>query len=171
MFVKRLVQASSLVTTNPLALRYPSSRWEITWAFNNRPPSSLSSLTLWPPESNKHLISPYNITLESQWRVTRIKQMIANFKKLLIVKQILLVSTLRNVWRTLGRIFILMFHHQGEHIVTLPFSLTKTIHSARAGQQENYTQNPSIFLSWKLSKLLRPDKSRKYALLMYPPIT
>lgn len=33
------------------------------------------------------------------------------------------------------------------------------------------SQNPNIFLSWKLSKLLRPDKSRKYALLMYPSIT
>lgn len=54
-----------------------------------------------------------------------------------------------------------MFHHQGEHIVTLPFSLTKTIHSARAGQQENYTQNPSIFFQLKVKQTITTGQITK----------
>ena len=49
------------------------------------------------PESDQHLISPYIIIPESFIRVTRIKEIITRLKKLLIVKQILLASTLGNV--------------------------------------------------------------------------
>ena len=45
-----------------------------------------------------HLISPYNVIPEPHIKVKRIKEMITNLlKKLLIVKLILLVSTLGNV--------------------------------------------------------------------------
>ena len=48
--------------------------------------------------------------------------MITNFlKKHLIVKQILLVSTLRNVWWTVWRIWILMLECKGLTKVILPF--------------------------------------------------
>ena len=49
------------------------------------------------PESDQHLISPYIIIPESFTKVTRIKEIITRLKKLLIVKQILLASTLGNV--------------------------------------------------------------------------
>ena len=49
------------------------------------------------PESDQHLISPFNITPESHIKVMRIKEMIINWRILLIVKQILLASTLGNV--------------------------------------------------------------------------
>ena len=57
-------------------------------------------LTPLTPKSKYHLISPYNITPESHVKVTRVKEM--------IVKKILLVSTLGSVWRTVWRIHILM---------------------------------------------------------------
>ena len=48
-------------------------------------------------KSDWHLISPYLITPESNIKVRSIKELITYKKKLLIVKQILLVSTLGNV--------------------------------------------------------------------------
>ena len=57
------------------------------------------------PKSDQHLISPYNITTESHINVRRIKEMITNQKKkLLIVGEILPVSILVNAERTLQRI-------------------------------------------------------------------
>ena len=56
------------------------------------------------PKSDQHLISPYNITTKSHINVTRIKEMITRLKKLLMVRQILLVSTLINIQRTVWRI-------------------------------------------------------------------
>ena len=46
------------------------------------------------PKSDKHLISPFNITPESHIKVRRMKGMIT---RLLIVKQILFLSTLGKV--------------------------------------------------------------------------
>ena len=46
-------------------------------------------------------MSPYNITLESHMTVTRIKRNDHQIRKLLVVKQILLVSTLKNVQTTI----------------------------------------------------------------------
>ena len=46
---------------------------------------------------DSHIISPYNITPESHIKVARIKEMITMQLKLLIVKQILLISSLRNL--------------------------------------------------------------------------
>ena len=59
----------------------------------------VSSCVLDPltPKSNQHLISHYNITTESLIKVMRIKGNDHQLKKLLIVNQILLVSTLGNV--------------------------------------------------------------------------
>ena len=57
------------------------------------PENSRDPLNLLNPKSDQHLISPYNITPESHMKVTRIKKMITNKKKLLISKQIFLVST------------------------------------------------------------------------------
>ena len=49
------------------------------------------------PDSDWHLLSSYNITLESNIQVTRIKEMITDLVKLLIVKQVLLVSNIGNI--------------------------------------------------------------------------
>ena len=51
------------------------------------------------PNSDKELISPYNIIPKLNITVMRIQEMITNKKKLLIVEQILLVRTQRKVWR------------------------------------------------------------------------
>ena len=52
------------------------------------------SRTLKPSKSDQHLISPYNIIPESNIKVRRMEEMITQPKKLLIVKQILLISNL-----------------------------------------------------------------------------
>ena len=52
------------------------------------------SWTFKPSKSDQHLTSPYNIIPESKIKVTRMEEMITQPKKLLILKQILLVSTL-----------------------------------------------------------------------------
>ena len=59
----------------------------------------VSSCVLDPltPKSDQHLISHYNITTESLIKVIRMKGNDHKLKKLLIVNQILLVSTLGNV--------------------------------------------------------------------------
>ena len=59
----------------------------------------VSSCVLDPltPKSDQHLISHYNITTESLIKVIRMKGNDHQLKKLLIVNQILLVSTLGNV--------------------------------------------------------------------------
>jgi len=44
--------------------------------------------------------------------VMRIKEMIIEEKKVLIVKQILLISTIGNVWRIVWRIFKLKAHEK-----------------------------------------------------------
>lgn len=48
----------------------------------------------WTPESDKHLIYSYSLTAESSIKLVRIKEIITTvkLKKLLIVKQIFLVS-------------------------------------------------------------------------------
>ena len=46
-------------------------------------------------------------------KVTRIKEMNHQLKNLLIVKQILFVNTLRNVWWTVGRISIKILECKG----------------------------------------------------------
>ena len=61
-------------------------------------------------ESDYHLISPKNITPESHIKSTRVKEMIT---KLLIVEQILLISTLANTLRTIWRIQMLMLGCKG----------------------------------------------------------
>ena len=63
-------------------------------------------------KSDQHLFSPYNITPESLIRVMR-EENNHQINKLMIVKQILLVSTLGNVWRTVWRICILMLGCKG----------------------------------------------------------
>ena len=57
------------------------------------PENSRDLLNPLNPESDQHLISPYNIIPKSHIKVMRIKEMITNKKKLLISKRILLVST------------------------------------------------------------------------------
>ena len=48
-------------------------------------------------KSDHHLISPYNISPDSNIKIIGIKEMIKKLKKILIVKQILLVSIFGNV--------------------------------------------------------------------------
>ena len=48
-------------------------------------------------EIDSHLISPYSTPAESHIKVMRIKEMITILKMLLIVMQILLVSSIENV--------------------------------------------------------------------------
>ena len=49
------------------------------------------------PKSDKHLTSPYNISLKLQVNVKRIEEMINQLENLLTMNQILLFSTLRNI--------------------------------------------------------------------------
>ena len=65
------------------------------------------------PNSDKPLISPNSITPESKIRVMRKKGNTTKLKKLLIVRQILLVSIPENVWRTVCRTWILMLGCKG----------------------------------------------------------
>ena len=62
------------------------------------------------PKSDQHLISPYNITPESNVKVTRVKETNNDYqqKGLLTVKQIPLVRTLGNVQRTVRRTCLLI---------------------------------------------------------------
>ena len=60
------------------------------------------------PKSDQSLISPHNNTSESHIRITRIKETITSLKKPLIIQQILLVSALVSVQRTIRRICKLM---------------------------------------------------------------
>ena len=60
-----------------------------------------------------HLIHPYNVSPKSNTKVTRIKENDHQLKTLLIVKQILLVSTTGHVQRTVSRICILMLVCKG----------------------------------------------------------
>ena len=71
---------------------------------NNNTPPALNPST---PKSDQHLSSPYNISSESFIKVQN-KRNDHQLKKLLIVKQILPVSTLGNVKRIVWRICILM---------------------------------------------------------------
>ena len=50
------------------------------------------------PENDLHLISPFCFTHESYIKVTGTKEMIAILKKLLIVEQILLISSIGNMY-------------------------------------------------------------------------
>ena len=72
--------------------------------------SGFSFFNLLTPESDQNLIFPHSISLN---RVTRIKEMVTNLLNSWFLKQILLVSTLENIWRTVWRIFILMLGCEG----------------------------------------------------------
>ena len=67
------------------------TRFSIIWTLTFSNPQT--------PNSDKELISPYNIIPKLNIKVMRIEEMITNKKKLLIVEQILLVRTQRKVWR------------------------------------------------------------------------
>jgi len=61
------------------------------------------------PSSDKHLISPYIVITRSNMQVTRIKEMIRSPKiECLCFKQILLTYSIRNVWKTVTRTFMLI---------------------------------------------------------------
>ena len=64
------------------------------------------------PESDQYLTSPYRNTAESFMKIMRIKETIAT-KEALIVKQILLFSTRRNVKSRVWRIWIVMLGCRG----------------------------------------------------------
>ena len=66
-----------------------------------------------PPKSDWHLISPYNITPESNIEIKRIQGNNYQLKELLIVIQILLVNTIGNVQRTVQRACILTLRCKG----------------------------------------------------------
>ena len=70
----------------------------------------LNSLT---PKSDQHLISPYNITPESNIKGHENKGNDHQLKKFYIANQILLVSTLENVQMTARRKCILMLGCKG----------------------------------------------------------
>ena len=55
-------------------------------------------------EIDSHLISPYSTPAESHIKVMRIKEMITILKMLLIVMQILLVSSIENVQNSMKNI-------------------------------------------------------------------
>jgi len=61
------------------------------------------------PNSDKHLISPYNIPTWSTIQITRIKEMITKHKNcVLMLVKILPTSTIRIILRTLRRTYILI---------------------------------------------------------------
>ena len=81
-------------------------------AFNREPMQvgHLFEVNPLTPKSDELLILPYNITLESNIKVTRIHDQGNDhlLKKLLIVKKILLVSTSGIVKRTVWRMCLLI---------------------------------------------------------------
>ena len=64
------------------------------------------------PKSDLHQVFSNNITPESHTKVTRINENDYQLKKPLVVKQILLTSTFRNLWRTVWRICIVKLRCQ-----------------------------------------------------------
>ena len=68
------------------------------------------------PESDQYLISPYSNTAESFIKIMRIKETITT-KEALIVKQILLVSTRRNLKSRVWRMWIVMLGCQGLNVL------------------------------------------------------
>ena len=64
------------------------------------------NLLSYQPTNDWLLIFSYSFTLESNWKVTRMKDG-NNHKKFLIVQQILLVNTIGNVKRMVRRIWIM----------------------------------------------------------------
>ena len=92
--------------SRPIIERRIAETWQSRITFDTR----LTPLTPW---NDYHLISPYNITLESHIKVTRIKKKDHWLRKLLIVWQILLVSTLTNILRTVWRICTLTLGCKG----------------------------------------------------------
>ena len=65
------------------------------------------------PKSDRPLISPYSFPVGSHIKVMRTKGNDHQLKMLSFVKQILLVCTQGNVWRTVWRICILMLRCKG----------------------------------------------------------
>ena len=59
-------------------IRETRSPWESDPALSRAHPSILSSLNPLAPESDQHLISPYNISPESNMKVMRIEEMITD---------------------------------------------------------------------------------------------
>ena len=68
------------------------------------------------PESDQYLTSPYSNTAESFMKIMRIKETITT-KEALIVKQILLVSTRRNLKSRVWRMWILMLGCKGLNVL------------------------------------------------------
>ena len=83
--------------TRDLARELNRRRREVLQAAVDGREPAVNPLT---PNNDQHLISPYNFTPKSHMKVTRNEGNDYQRKKLSIVKQILLVSTLGNVLRT-----------------------------------------------------------------------
>ena len=99
------------------------------------------SRTLKPSKSDQHLISPYNIIPESNIKVRRMEEMITQPKKLLIVKQILLISNLGKCREQYGEN---IYRYQGvkDLVSDFLFVLTPAV------------QNPRISKVFKTFKVL-----------------
>ena len=78
-------------------------------------------------QNDQHLVSPYNNTAESFIQDHENKGNNHQLKRLLIVKQILLVNTLGNVWRTVWRIYILMLGCKGLRVKVVSMKFYCTI--------------------------------------------
>ena len=65
------------------------------------------------PKNDQHSISPYSNTEPSNIKVERGKEMINKVKKVLIVQEILPISNIGNIWRTVWRIFTLILRFKG----------------------------------------------------------
>ena len=68
------------------------------------PPTVAAPLFLNPltPKSDYHLISPYNITLESHIKVTRIKEMIHNLGSSWLLDKFSLSAPYKMYWQQYG---------------------------------------------------------------------
>ena len=73
-----------------------------------------TAVNLLIPESDQHLISPFNVITDSNIKLWENKGNVKELKNFLIIKQILPASTLGIVQRTVWRICVLMLGCQGK---------------------------------------------------------
>ena len=121
---------------------------------------SLPTVNPSTPEGDQHLISPCNIIPESQVKGHKKKGNDHQLKKLLIVIQILLVSTLGNVSRTVWRICLLMLGCKGlnEPLLSRHLYFKSELRFAPFPIFEDTSRRHSNFCTLKVEIVGRKDK-------------
>ena len=121
---------------------------------------SLPTVNPSTPEGDQHLISPYNIIPESQVKGHKKKGNDHQLKKLLIVIQILLFSTLGNVSRTVWRICLLILGCKGlnEPLLSRHLYFKSELRFAPFPIFEDNSRRHSNFCTLKVEIVGRKDK-------------